>query len=149
MGAAEVKGGRTIEGGSVNHRPNIIRIQPKNVSPDVISVVMEYIPSVKHLLKLRQVSKLFDTAAFRISLIKLHQARSVQSFFYHEVEKYDPDHVMENLEMHMATLQYRREKLLNKLNVTQSVCEFYTFGQPPDYIFYIGEALGEAASFIP
>ena len=71
MGAAEVKGGRTIEG-TANCRQNIIRIQPKNMSPDVISVVMEYIPSVKHLLKLRQVNKLFDTAAFRISLIKLH-----------------------------------------------------------------------------
>ena len=51
--------------------------------------------------------------------------------------------------MHMATLEHRKEKLLNKLNNCQSVCEFYTFGQPPDYIFYIGEALGEATSFIP
>ena len=50
--------------------------------------------------------------------------------------------------MHMETLEYRREKLLKKLNVCQSVCEFYSFGYPPDYILYIGECLGEACGFI-
>ena len=35
------------------------------------------------------------------------------------------------------------------MNVGQAVCEFYSFCTPPDYIFYIGEALGEASSLIP
>ena len=29
------------------------------------------------------------------------------------------------------------------------MCEFYSYGTPPDFIFYIGEALGEATSKIP
>ena len=83
------------------------------MSPDVISVVMEFIPSAKHFIKLRQVSKVFDTAAFRISLIKLHQARHMQATFQKEVDLYDPDQVVENLEMHLATLLNRREELQN------------------------------------
>ena len=51
--------------------------------------------------------------------------------------------------MHLETLNKRRKKLLKRLNVGQSVCEFYSYGVPPDYIFYIGEALGEAVSMIP
>jgi len=116
---------------------------------DVISVVLEYIPSVKQMLKLRLVSKVFDTAAFRITLVKLHQARTIQARFTREVEAFDPNNVLENLSLHLNTLECRREKLLNKLNTGQSVCEFYSYSKPPDYIFYVGEALGEASGLIP
>ena len=51
--------------------------------------------------------------------------------------------------MHMATLNHRLEKLFNKLNVRQSLCEFYSYGEPPDFIFYIGEVLGEVSGKIP
>ena len=119
------------------------------MSADVISVVMEYMPNVRHLLKLRLVSKNFDTAAFRIRLVKLHQAKGIQSRLCRVIDDFDPEKVVENLEMHLVTLQNRREKLLSKLNTCQSVCEFYTYASPPDYIFYVGEALGEAVSFIP
>ena len=57
--------------------------------------------------------------------------------------------VIENAEMHLETLFKRRKKILKRVNVCQSVCEFYSFGEPPDYIFYIGESLGEAACMIP
>ena len=60
------------------------------------------------------------------------------------MESYKPDLYLDNLKLHMDTLEHRHEKLLTKLNVCQSVCEFYSFGYPPDYILYIGEALGEA-----
>ena len=56
---------------------------------------------------------------------------------------------MKNLTMHLETLEKRRNKIFKQVNVGQSVCEFYSYGTPPDYIFYIGEALGEAASMIP
>lgn len=65
------------------------------------------------------------------------------------VDKYDPNHVLENLEMHLLTLEHRRQKVLRRVNICQSLCEFYTFCEPPDYIYYIGEVLGEAAGFIP
>lgn len=29
------------------------------------------------------------------------------------------------------------------------MCEFYCWAEPPDYIFYCGEVLGETVSFIP
>lgn len=53
-------------------------------------------------------SKVFDTAAFRISLVKLHQVRAVQARYRQEVDKYDPDHVVESLELHLVTLENRR-----------------------------------------
>ena len=56
---------------------------------------------------------------------------------------------MEDLEMHMDTLNHRLEKLFRKLNCCQSLCEFYSYGKPPDYIFYIGEVLGEVTGKIP
>lgn len=101
------------------------------------------------MLRLRLVSKAFDMAANRIILIKLRQSKEIHAKFSHEVDRYDPNHVLENLEMHLATLQHRLQKVLKRVNVGQSVCEFYTFDVPPDYIFYIGEVLGEAAGFIP
>ena len=80
-------------------------------------MVLEYIPSVKQMLRLRIVSKVFDKAAFRITLVKLHQARLMQTRLTKEVEAFDPNHVLENLTMHLVTLECRREKLLTKLNV--------------------------------
>ena len=67
-----------------------------------------------------------------------------------EIQAYDPNDYLENLELHLETLEERKEKLFDKLNVCQSLCEFYSFGNPqPDYIFYIGEAVGELGGFIP
>ena len=51
--------------------------------------------------------------------------------------------------MHLGTLSKRLGKLWKRVNTGQSVCEFYTFEKPPDYIFYIGEVLGETTGFIP
>ena len=51
--------------------------------------------------------------------------------------------------MHLETLQTRKKKLFKQLNIGQSLCEFYCLAIPPEYKFYIGEALGEAASMIP
>ena len=38
---------------------------------------------------------------------------------------------------------------MKKVNTTQSVIEMYTFFEPPDYIHYLGEAIGECAGLIP
>ena len=65
------------------------------------------------------------------------------------MDLYEYDLDLANLTMHLDTLLYRREKLGKRLNVCQSLCEFYSYGTPPDFIFYIGEALGETASLIP
>ena len=62
---------------------------------------------------------------------------------------YEYDLDMKDLLLHLETLVNRRHKILKRLNVGQSVCEFYSYGTPPDFIFYIGEALGEVASMIP
>ena len=65
MGAAELKAKKPNE-------IRVIKIQHQRISPDVISVVLEYLSSAKHFLRLRQVCKKFDTAAFRIKLNKLN-----------------------------------------------------------------------------
>lgn len=51
---------------------SVFTYKPMHISPDVISIVLEFLPSVKQTLRLRLVSRAFDTAAYRISLIKLH-----------------------------------------------------------------------------
>lgn len=118
------------------------------MSADVVSVVLEFIPGVESLFKMRLVSRLFDTATFRISPVKLRQVQAKKAVFYREVEAFDDNLVLENLLMHLETLEKRRRKLLKNLNTGQALCEFYSYGEPPDYIHYIGEALGEATSFI-
>ena len=61
------------------------------INPDVISIVLEFLPSLKQVLRLRHVSRAFDSATYRISLVKLHQARAMQAHLTHEVDSYDPD----------------------------------------------------------
>ena len=129
--------------------PIVLTLKPQVISYDAFTVIMEYLSSTKQFLRLRQCCKVFDRAVFRMCLIKLTQARSLHSYLQKEVNAYEHDLSVENLQMHLQTLQNRLQKIYKKLNVCQSVCEFYSFGEPPDYIFYIGEALGEAVSMIP
>ena len=40
-------------------------------------------------------------------------------------------------------------KIYKKVNTCQSVVEFNSFGDPPAYIFYCGELIGETIGYLP
>ena len=101
----------------------MFRFKPKIVnSADVVSVVLEFIANPKLIMKLRLVSKTFDLAVFRIKLIKLHQTRAVLAHYQKEVDLFDPNSYLDDMQMHLITLECRREKLLRKLNTVGAVC---------------------------
>ena len=101
------------------------------------------------MLKLRQVSKAFDKAVYANLDQKLSQTKNVQSKFERQIGLYDDKLVIEVAQLQFEEMEETLEKLLTKVNTCQSLCEFYTFGNPPDYIFEIGEALGETTGLIP
>lgn len=119
-------------------------------SPEVISIVLEYIPSVNQLLKLRLASKAFDTALFRTILSKVDQARATQAQVTREVNLFNPDDKLRTLKEERDELMDQCEELLEGLNTLAATSEFYAWEDTaPEYLQYMGEALGEFAGLIP
>ena len=65
---------------------------------------MEYLPSVKEMLRLRLCAKVFDRAVYRIYDTKLTQVRALQAKYEHQVGLYEHDLEIKNLTMHLETL---------------------------------------------
>ena len=49
----------------------------------------------------------------------------------------------------LESLKAKRTKLLNEVNKKQAVVDISTFSTPPDYIFYLAEAIGVCTGQIP
>ena len=84
-------------------------------SPDIISVVIEYLADAEQILKLRQVSKAFDTAVYRVRLFKHRQSTQMVNYLTALLKRVE-DLDLQYIRIHLGTLEKRMRRIYKKVN---------------------------------